>query len=390
MAVFENDVDPRGRKMREVFTRKLLQRVDHRFAVALLHRLAVGAEFGVAAVGIHQHARKGLNQTDKRACKDVRKAVVDLREAEGRVERGIAHRKPNRRREQEQVADVHDLHFQHVLVETVAKLVREDRADLVGGHRIDEVIVQHDGFHLTEAGKIRVQLGGSSRRVHYLDRLDLIAVRFKERQEASLQLPVLERNELVRHAAEYGIEERDRQRDEEDHARKEENHRVLHPLMKNAQKLNEGDIQNKLENDRADAVDHEGLYRRAVKAVFFFNAHRTDIGEDRIDDRADARVKQNNGEQLQKHIARKKRSKGRVKIRGQQNQTDRTRHRSGDQTEAVRFPAVFPPAEIGLLVINVADVLRDRILRRAKLNDRKEQAVGNTDEGEDDDEWFKH
>ena len=52
MAVFENDVDLRGRQMREVFARKLLQRIDHRFAVALLHRLAVGAEFGVAAADI--------------------------------------------------------------------------------------------------------------------------------------------------------------------------------------------------------------------------------------------------------------------------------------------------------------------------------------------------
>ena len=38
--------------MREVFTRKLLQGIDHRFAVALLHRLTVSTELGVAAADI--------------------------------------------------------------------------------------------------------------------------------------------------------------------------------------------------------------------------------------------------------------------------------------------------------------------------------------------------
>ena len=87
-------------------------------------------------------------------------------------------------------------------------------------------LTDHDSIlgclEFAKAGEICVKLGGSSRCVHYLDVAHLVAVIGKQLGQSCAKLALLKRGELVADTAEQGIEEGDKQAEEEHHRCKDQ------------------------------------------------------------------------------------------------------------------------------------------------------------------------
>ena len=71
-----------------------------------------------------------------------------------------------------------------VYPETEFEMIR----DTIEGNK---VIEKNYGLHFAKACKVCIQLGGAARRVHYLDRLDLIAMLGQKLHQAVLELAIL-------------------------------------------------------------------------------------------------------------------------------------------------------------------------------------------------------
>ena len=246
MAVLERDVDLGGREVRKVVLCELLERDNHSLAVALGDRLPVCAVLCGAASRVGQQRSERLRKSEPHADNDISKAVVYLGKSEGGVEGGLAERQPDKHAHKEQIADVEDLTLEHVLVESVSHLVREDGADLVLGHSVQQIIKKHDGLQLAKAGEIGVELGGAAGGVHDLDGLDLVAVLGEQGEELVLQFAVLKRREFVAKTAEYRVEEGNEHSYRENDEREEEYYPISRKSVKKRHKAAERERQHEL------------------------------------------------------------------------------------------------------------------------------------------------
>ena len=134
MAIFKHYVETRGAEVREVLTRELLERGDHRRGEPLFDGLSVCAVFRLTAARVYDEGYKRADKSKRCGQENIRKAVVDLAEAELLVDGGVAHGSPDDKRHNKQVSEAEYLTLQDVTVKTVAKLVGKDGAYFIGSH----------------------------------------------------------------------------------------------------------------------------------------------------------------------------------------------------------------------------------------------------------------
>ena len=87
----------------------------------------------------------------------------------------------------------------------MSQLMGKHSADLIGGHGIDKVIIQHNGLQLAEARKVSIQLGCAAGSVHDLNGFHLVAMLGQQTHQLFLQFALFQGNELIADAAENRI-----------------------------------------------------------------------------------------------------------------------------------------------------------------------------------------
>ena len=97
------------------------------------------------------------------ACLSARRSEARLRALEMRIVSGRSN--PNDHSHQKEIAYIHNLHLQYVLMKTAPKLMSKHGTDLLRAHFLNQVVIQNDSLYLAEACKIGVQLSGATREI---------------------------------------------------------------------------------------------------------------------------------------------------------------------------------------------------------------------------------
>ncbi len=390
MAVFEHDVDLRGREVSEILTRELFECCYHCGTVALGDRLSVGTVFGKTAVSVHDDAGQRHDNTEADAHKYICKAIVDILEAKGDVKLGEADGDPRGSSHNEHIKEIEDLTLGDVLVESVTEFVRKYGADLVGRHRIHQIVVENDGLQLSKTCEISVELCGTARCVHNLDSLYAVAVLDQKVHKTVAQFTLFKRRKFVADTAEDRVEEGNNEAEDEHCAREDRDHPYAYERIEAPDCICEKEGEDEAEQKRADSVADKGFDACSVEAVFLFDDHVRYIAFNDSAEGTEYGFKQNDREDLHERCIGKERGECRIGIGEEKREYDDSGDDRGNDAQTRMFRAVLLPFGIGLGIIDVGEVFGSRIACRACLNDREEDRKGPADEGNEYKEKLSH
>ena len=174
--VVERRMQRIGRQRRRVVLVQLDERQRECGRRRMARRERVGLELVAARILRRQrlehereHREREQEQLERDAGPVHRHRQQRLRNAEPRVEPGLAREEREQREHGERQRRRPRDALGHVLQLEVAELVREHRLDLLGREAFEQRVEEHDALGLAEAGEVRVAVAGALRAVHHVE-----------------------------------------------------------------------------------------------------------------------------------------------------------------------------------------------------------------------------